>query len=113
MPDDAPVSVQAEEDERMRSEPTKTGSGGRGWVRLEGSRPSPVREVEDYWMEAPPSLSDRCRYWVRQIERGWLPNRRISGEGYYSSAIWYGVWIWEYLNVIYPLVATEQERMSA
>ncbi|MCQ4148697.1 hypothetical protein [Rhodococcus qingshengii] len=97
----------------MNSAPGKTGSGSRPWVVLDSPRPLPVVEVEDWWIDAPPQLSTRCEYWVRQIVRGWLPNRRIAGEGYYSSAIWYGVWIWEYLNVIYPLVATEREKMSA
>lgn len=87
----------------------KTGSENRPWITLESPKPPPVAEVEDYWGSPPPGLSARCWYWMRQIERGWLPNRRISGEGYHSSAIWYGVWIWEWLNIIYPLIGAKRE----
>ena len=81
----------------------KTGSEGRPWIQLE-PKPPKVETVEQYWLEAPPQMSERCAYWVRQIHRGWLPNKYISREGYYTSAEWYGVWIWEYLNVLSPRI---------
>ncbi|MEV6096952.1 hypothetical protein [Nocardia sp. NPDC051981] len=59
---------------------------------------------------APPDLSPRCRYWSRQIQRGWLPNRSISPLGYHISTLWFGVYIWECVNVLYPLI---EERRRA
>ncbi|RBO82087.1 hypothetical protein [Nocardia puris] len=90
----------------------RTGTGGRPWVALEQPKPAPVDDRYAYWLNAPPELSAACVYWVRQIERGWLPNRRISQQGYDNSADWYGVWIWEYLHVLAPLIAAERERGS-
>ncbi|MBY4212880.1 hypothetical protein HQO42_14920 [Rhodococcus fascians] len=88
----------------------KTGSGGRPWIELESPKPPPVQDEQSYWMDAPPEPSERCRYWVRQIEAGWMPNRSVSGNGYHGSAVWYGVWIWEYLNVLYPLIESKRGR---
>ena len=81
---------------------SRTGSGGGPWVDLERPKPPKVDDHYAYWLEPPPQLSERCQYWIRQIERGWCPNRRWSQEGYDSSAKLYGVWIWEYCNVISP-----------
>ena len=81
----------------------KTGSQGRSWVVLEPNRPPRVPDVEDYWGDPPPGMSERCAYWVRQFARGWAPNRRVRREGYYSAAEWYGVYLWEYLHVLSPL----------
>lgn len=88
----------------------KTGSEGRPWIELDRPKPPKVDDVETYWPKPPPEPSEACMYWVRQIRRGWLPNRRISGEGYYTSAEWYGVWIWEYINVLFPLIESERSR---
>lgn len=83
----------------------KTSSEGRPtWIHLE-PKPPRVNDIEDYWADQPPTPSERCTYWVRQMQRGWLPNRRISGEGYYGAAEWYGVYLWEYLHVLAPLIA--------
>lgn len=81
----------------------KTGSHGRPWVTLE-PKPPKVEEVETYWGDPPPEPSERCLYWVRQVRRGWLPNKYISREGYHTSAEWYGVWIWEYLHILSPMI---------
>lgn len=80
----------------------KTGGGGVAWVAIESPKPSRVDDRYRYWGNEPPELSERCRYWLRQIERGWRPNRRISIEGYDASAEWYGVYIWEYLYILRP-----------
>ena len=68
-------------------------------------KPAPVADVQEYWTKPPPSPSPRCTWWVSRIKAGWRPNRRISSMGYHSSAEFYGVYIWEYINVIYPLTA--------
>lgn len=82
--------------------PAKTGGGGGPWVPLERPKPARVADHYAYWLEKPPAESERWAYWLRQIERGWRPSRSIWQLGYDSSTQWYGVWIWEYLNRIYP-----------
>lgn len=84
----------------------KTGGWGGLWVVLEKPKPPRVDDVELYWAEGGPAvLSARCAYWVRQIQAGWRPSRRIGGEGYYGSAEWYGIYIGEYVTVIQPLLS--------
>lgn len=79
--------------------------GGDGAPRVKlPSKPSKVANHYDYWAEAPEDLSPRCAYWVLQIGNGFRPNRRWQMEGYDTSAQLYGVYIWEYLHVIYPLL---------
>ncbi|WP_433568125.1 hypothetical protein ACQP1O_42995 (plasmid) [Nocardia sp. CA-151230] len=87
----------------------KTGGEGRPWIELEKPRPPRVDDRYEYWQEAPATLSPRCEYWLRQIRRGWLPNRRISAECYDCSAGWYGVYIWEYLHALAPLIAERRQ----
>jgi hypothetical protein len=67
-------------------------------------KPPKVSDGERYWGSAPPQLSDRCQYWVRQIERGWWPNRWYWRECYSCRADILGVYIWENQNVIEPLL---------
>lgn len=87
----------------------KTGALGRPWVALERPKPPAVEDHYAYWGDPPPVRSDRCAYWLRQIERGWLPNRNWRREGYdAASEVLYGVYIWEYLNEIGPAIS---ERM--
>ncbi len=57
-----------------------------------------------YWEKEPPQPSERCRWWVERIKGGWKPNRRIGTMGYNASAEWFGVYIWEYLHVLWPLL---------
>jgi len=63
----------------------------------------------DYWNspKVPPASeqSDRCLWWVGRIQDdGWRRNRRISAMGYDEAAEWFGVYIWEYLHVLLPLM---------
>lgn len=64
-------------------------------------------EFERYWVYSPPERSARCAFWVERIQAGWRGNRRIHSLDYYSSAEYYGIYIWEYWNVIWPLLKTE------
>lgn len=57
-------------------------------------RPPAVDDIEAYWGEPPPEPSPRLLYWQQKIADGWRANRHISGEGYYSSAQWFGVYLW-------------------
>ncbi|MFE3229322.1 hypothetical protein [Nocardia sp. NPDC059228] len=89
----------------------KTGTEGQPWIELEKPKPAKVDDRYRYWGDAPPEVSARCRYWARQIQRGWLPNRRISAECSDCSAAWFGVYIWEYLHVLYPLIVDRHQRI--
>lgn len=93
--------------------PHRTGSEGRPWVQLHHPKPPRVEDEMRYWGDQPPEPSPRCVYWVSQIERGWLPNRRIGMEGYHTSALWYGVYIWEYLNVLSPMISMKRQQEQA
>lgn len=61
-------------------------------------------DVTKYWQTAPPEPSPSLGKWLKKIEAGWSPNRRISGMGYYSAAEWYNVYIWEYFHVLRPAI---------
>jgi hypothetical protein len=63
-----------------------------------------VHDVATYWESPPPERSARCIEWVEKIQSRWKPNRRIRGMGYHEAAEWFGVYIWEYLHVIRPLL---------
>lgn len=60
-----------------------------------------------YWTDPPPQPSEALKKWLTKINNGWHPNSRISGMGYDESADFYGVYIWEYLHVIAPLLRGE------
>lgn len=69
-------------------------------------KPAPPR-VEDpyaYWTKEPPAASPRCAWWVERISEGWRPNSRVEGMGYDDSSFYYGVYVWEYLHVLRPLI---------
>lgn len=83
----------------------KTGGWGSPWITLDHPKPPPVDDRYRFWLEAPPEPSPRCLYWLRQIARGWRPNRFIQGHDYDSSAEWYGIYIWEYVNAVSPELA--------
>lgn len=91
----------------------KTGGDAGAWIELEKPRPPAVGDHYQFWGDRPPERSERCAYWLRQIERGWLPNRRWAREGYDAASELYGVYIWEYLNEITPALAAERERRQA
>lgn len=81
----------------------RTGGGGSRWVDLP---PKPPR-VDDhylYWMQPPPETSERCRYWAVQIARGFRRNRRWRYQGYDSECQLFGVYMWEWFNVLYPML---------
>ncbi len=60
--------------------------------------------VQAYWTQPPPEPSPGCLKWVAKIRAGWRPNRRVRAMGYYEEAEFYGVYIWELMNVIDPLI---------
>jgi hypothetical protein len=76
-----------------------------------GHKPLPVDDVMRYWGEKPPEQSARCAYWIERWEQGtWRPNRRVRREGYHGAAELLGVYVWEYWNVMRPLMAEDEQR---
>lgn len=80
----------------------KTGSSNRPWVELEQPKPPRVDDEYRYYDHRPPRESERCAYWLRQIQRGWRPNRRLRTESRDAVAFWLGVYVWEYRHRILP-----------
>lgn len=60
--------------------------------------------VTDYWQHPPPEPSPRLRKWLAKIAGGWKRNRRIGFMGYHEASEFYGVYIWEYFNVLQPAI---------
>lgn len=68
-------------------------------------RPPRVRDIEKHWADPPPEVSARCLSWADRIQNeGWRPGRRLRTEGYYGTAEYLGIYIWELFNVIGPLL---------
>ena len=66
--------------------------------------PPRVGSAEEYWTHPPPEPSPRLTYWLGLLAHGWKPNRRVRAMGYDQAAEFFGVYIWEYVNVIFPLL---------
>jgi hypothetical protein len=61
-------------------------------------KPPAVDDIYRYWSDQPPDRSERCAYWLAQIDKGWLPNKRLRAECRDCSASILGVYLWEYLH---------------
>lgn len=63
--------------------------------------PAPPR-VDRYlhWSKPPPKISARCWWWLDKITAGWRPGRRIRCLGYDCRAQFFGVYMWEQLNIL-------------
>lgn len=58
-----------------------------------------------FWDGPPPSPSPRLAYWLRRLdEDSWHPNKYFCRESYDTRARWLGVYLWEYLHVISPVL---------
>lgn len=82
----------------------KTGGWNSPWVTLD-PKPPKVTNHYDFWGYLPDEPSPRCAYWLRQIDRGWRPNRYVRRMGYDEAAEWWGVYIAEYNHLIEPRLA--------
>lgn len=87
----------------------KTGGCGSTWTEYSRPKPPAVKDEYAYWRDPPPQPSERCAWWAEQIARGWLPNRRWRTMGWSSAMTAYGVYAWEYLHVLSPLVDRARE----
>lgn len=63
-----------------------------------------VQDVTTHWTEPPPEPSGALTCWLDKIKAGWRPNKRVRGMGYHESSEFYGVYIWEYINVLSPAI---------
>jgi hypothetical protein len=57
-------------------------------------------DVTQYWSSPPPESSPRLGHWLKRIKNGFRPNKRLRSLGYHGRAEFYGVYIWEQLNVL-------------
>lgn len=71
----------------------------------------PRVQPEEYWATEPPQRSARCSWWEARIRAGWRRNRRLRSLGYHESAEYFGVYIWEWLNVLSPMLSAD-ERLA-
>ena len=65
-----------------------------------------------FWGKPPPQSSPRLAYWIARIEAGWRPNRRISRMGYDEAAAFYGVYLWEYFNVLWHKLHPSEPELT-
>jgi hypothetical protein len=76
-----------------------------------GHKPPTVDDVERYWHTPPPELSTRARYWLRRLDEGtWRANRRLRHEGYHTAAEMLGIYIYEWLEVVWPAALTAADQ---
>ncbi len=57
-----------------------------------------------FWTHAPPEPSERSRWWIARFAKGWRRNRRIGSMGYHEASEHFGVYIWEYVHILQPLL---------
>lgn len=76
-----------------------------------GHKPAAVNAIEVYWSTPPPALSPRVQYWLKRLaDDQWRPNKYLRAQGYYGAAAWLGVYIWEWTNLLRPLLAELEEN---
>ncbi len=63
-----------------------------------------VEDITEYWNEPPPVLSERCIFWVTKIRTGWQRNYVLRKLDLEESSEFFGVYIWEYINILYPML---------
>lgn len=73
--------------------------------------PPRVDDIERYWTEPPPEKSKRCAWWEVRIAGGWQGNKRTRIMGYDAASTYYGVYIWEYSHVLFPLLQAKRIKV--
>lgn len=89
----------------MKTFKGKKGGYGGPWIEFDSAKPPRVGDHYKFWSDAPPEISERAQWWLRQIKRGWKPNRNTLNCCYDCNAEWLGVYIWEWTNVLYPALS--------
>lgn len=76
-----------------------------------GHKPPAVNDIQQCWTTPPPELSPRVEYWLRRVaDDDWRPNKYLLREDYYGASTWLGVYIWEWINLLRPLLAELEEN---
>jgi hypothetical protein len=57
----------------------------------------------EFWTNPPPTMSARCSWWVDRVRGGFRRNKRLKVMDYSDSAAFFGVYVWEWLNVLWPM----------
>lgn len=71
-----------------------------------GHKPPAVDDSYRYWSSPPPEPSPRVAYWLRRMDEGsWHLTAQLGGNGRDFMAEWLGVYMWEWLEVIWPAAA--------
>lgn len=79
-------------------------------VEMKSVAPPRVADVYAFWGYPPVELSPRCKWWIRRVGEGWRRNSRISSMGYDESSHYFGIYIWEYLHVLSPLMTVAERE---
>lgn len=66
--------------------------------------PRVISELYPSFGGPPPERSARCTWWCGRIEAGWRPNSRIQTMDPDTAAGYFGVYDWEYIHVLYPMM---------
>ena len=76
-----------------------------------GHKPPAVDDFARFWADPPPEQSERLTYWLRRLDEGsWKPNKYLAMLGYWPSSDWLGIYIWEYINILWPKIQEERQR---
>lgn len=66
--------------------------------------PPRVANVEEFWGvdEIPPEPSPRLRFLLAALAEGWRPDPDLRPLAYYPAAVFWGVWIREWMDALHP-----------
>lgn len=72
---------------------------------MKPTRPPRVRDAEEFRDRPPPEASSRLLHWFREFQAGrWVENRRFRREGTVTKALILGIYVWEYLEIVSPMI---------
>lgn len=73
-----------------------------------GHKQPAVPNINTYRETPPPTPSPRLPYWLRRLDEGsWHRNKYLT-KGYEGNTGWFGIYIWEYLYVLSPLLRADE-----
>lgn len=83
------------------------------WVGLQVEGMPPPVDRYEYWGEAPPEFSERCIWWLHYLADNDLSLTELCdltpfAAGYDDSAEAMGVYMWEWLHILYHVVANKK-----
>ncbi len=60
-------------------------------------------DIYKYTNVPPPVNSPRLLPWIKRIQMGWSFPKHVKYEGYSTKTQYFGVYVWEYQNVLSPM----------